>query len=99
MEKAYKHLESGNIKCIEVRAVDKLCQIHKYHFKELYDLVRKIHTQNIKKGVFRFSNFIYIDAILSIASEGRPDYTLLRTYNRAIKNSLSLENAKYIEWL
>ena len=74
LNKARSLFESGNIDRIEVGTVKGLQDIHRYLFGGLYDFAGKVRTINISKGGFRFTNALYLDAILPVI-ERMPETT------------------------
>jgi cell filamentation protein len=63
-EKAFKLLDSPEIKNFEIGTTNGLQQIHKYLFDNLYDFSGKIRVKDISKGGFRFASSLYLSDIL-----------------------------------
>ena len=66
LAKAHRLYETGDVFRMEVGTVKGLCQIHCYLFEGLYDYAGQIRRHNISKGGFRFTNCLYLNAILPI---------------------------------
>ena len=74
LQRAIALYRTGEINTMEVGTVRGLCQIHKYLFDGLYDFAGQIRRQNISKGGLRFSNHLFMDAILPVI-EKMPEST------------------------
>lgn len=56
--------EQGILETFPVGTFERLANIHRYLFDEIYDFASKIRTVNITKGNFRFAPLIYLAAAL-----------------------------------
>ena len=69
LQNAYHLFESGIIEQIEVGTTKGLCEIHRYLFEELYDFAGEIRRLNISKGGFKFTNAMFLHAILPVIDQ------------------------------
>lgn len=84
LENAKRLYASGDIGSMEPGTLRRLCDIHRYLFKDLYPFAGEIRSVNISKGNFRFANCLYLNEALR-AIEKMPE----RTFEEIV--------AKYVE--
>ena len=66
-QKAIQLWKSDELKNFPAGTFEKLAQIHKKLFEEIYYFAGKIRDENISKGNFRFASALYLrEAILSV---------------------------------
>ena len=66
-QKAIQLWQSDELKIFQAGTFEKLAQIHKKLFEEIYYFAGKIRDENISKGHFRFVSALYLrEAILSV---------------------------------
>ena len=66
-QKAIQLWQSDELKNFQAGTFEKLAQIHKKLFEEIYCFAGKIRNENISKGYFRFVSALYLrEAILSV---------------------------------
>ena len=66
-QKAIQLWQSDELKIFQAGTFEKLAQIHKRLFEEIYYFAGKIRDENISKGNFRFASALYLrEAILSV---------------------------------
>lgn len=66
-QKAIQLWQSDELKNFQAGTFEKLAQIHKKLFEEIYYFAGKIRDENISKGHFRFASALYLrEAILSV---------------------------------
>ena len=66
-QKAIQLWQSDELKNFQAGTFEKLAQIHKKLFEEIYCFAGKIRDENISKGHFRFVSALYLrEAILSV---------------------------------
>jgi len=66
-QKAIQLWQSDELKIFQAGTFEKLAQIHKKLFEEIYYFAGKIRDENISKGHFRFASALYLrEAILSV---------------------------------
>jgi len=66
-QKAIQLWQSDELKIFQAGTFEKLAQIHKRLFEEIYFFAGKIRDENISKGHFRFASALYLrEAVLSV---------------------------------
>ena len=66
-QKAIQLWQSDELKNLQTGTFEKLAQIHKRLFEEIYYFAGKFRDENISKGNFRFASVLYLhEAVLSV---------------------------------
>lgn len=66
-QKAIQLWQSDELKNLQTGTFEKLVQIHKRLFEEIYYFAGKLRDENISKGNFRFASVLYLrEAVLSV---------------------------------
>ena len=66
-QKAIQLWQSDELKNLQTGTFEKLAQIHKRLFKEIYYFAGKLRDENISNGNFRFASVLYLrEAVLSV---------------------------------